>query len=145
MAPSAAYALHVAVVALFRGDAAAATALGAAGSPLAGARVFDRPPPEGTPYPFVIVGGDDTEVGPLQPAFEDTGNDGRLRLDVWAERPGLEKSFYAAHVKRLLHGTDLVVSGHRVVSGETTLRSVRDPSGVGHGVVDYRAFTVATA
>lgn len=97
--------------------------------------------PQGTAYPYVVVGDD------LAEAWDTKGTDGTeviVSIHTWSQKEGFkETKEIMAEVVRLLHNVSLVVTGHNLVLifWESN-RVLRDPDRVtSHGVQQFRVIT----
>jgi hypothetical protein len=102
--------------------------------------VFDGAP-EGTAYPYVVLGEVIETPDNAHGAF---GADSVVTLHVWSKATGYKEGLeMAAHLRRVLDHQPLTVAGHRVVSvrHEQTL-TLRDPdSDLRHIPVRFRVTT----
>lgn len=115
----------------------------AAAPPIAGGRIYDRvqsgPGGQKVTFPYV-------SHGPSLVISDDadciTGYEVFLTLDVWSREPGQkEAKGVAGDVKLLLHGSDLPLANHALVTLQhDATRYLTDPDGVTvHAAIEFRA------
>ncbi|CAL8981546.1 hypothetical protein RHODGE_RHODGE_02829 [Rhodoplanes serenus] len=124
--------LQAAIIAALKGDAAVAA--------IVSGRIYDRPPPEAV-KPYVSFG----VVQALpETADEYDGAEITVQLDVWSAKPTtVEAKRIGAAIRAALHGADLAITGHRLVSIEIEqARYITEPDGLTqHAVLIFTART----
>ena len=95
--------------------------------------------PAGTPVPYISLGSSSESPRPM---FSRSGADNSDQLHIWAATRGEVQRIWT-EVAKVLHGQALAVEGHQMtVSRVELVATMKDPTGVAHGVVNYTVQTV---
>lgn len=95
--------------------------------------------PAGTPYPYITLG---TSSETPRPMFSRSGAENSDQFHIWAATRGEVQKIWT-EVAKVLQGAALTVAGHQMtVSRVELVATMKDPTGIAHGVVNYTVQTV---
>ena len=98
--------------------------------------------PADTPLPYITLGSSSETPRPM---FSRSGAENTDELHIWADTRREVQQIFGV-VAPVLQGAQLTVEGHQmIVSRIELVATMRDPTGISHGVARYTVQTVKAA